>query len=163
MTIALTLRRLYQAPRNRVCQKSLHRPLFIGLLCLLAAFVFSALNGPPAWAQKAPVQQERSVVTPPPSPAGPIDLDRYFAEGYSIHGPAVLDSVSARALVFPGRQGQKGLTISLANKALVVMDSTGNVRNFSALAPGVSVLVCHRSDRVVIYLLSAPKGRARNA
>ncbi len=142
MIIAVFLKRLHQTPRNRVHQKSFRGPLFGALICLFAALTFLSMYGHPAWAQKASGQQERSVVSPPSSTPGPIDLDRYFAEGYSIHGPAALDSVSARVLVFPGRHGQKGLAISLANKAVVVMDAAGNLRSFSALGPGVSGILC---------------------
>jgi hypothetical protein len=163
MTIAMILRRCNQAPNNWMHRKSCHRPLFSALICLFAALAFSAVYGPTAWAQKASGQQEPSVASPQRSTAGPIDLDRYFAEGYSIQGPTVLDSVSTQALVFPGRHGLKGLTISLANKTVVVMDAAGNLKSFSALGPGVSVLVCHRSDRVDIYLVSAAKGGPRNA
>jgi hypothetical protein len=163
MTIAMILRLFNQASNNWDHRNSCHRPLFRALTCLLAILAFSAVCGSTAWAQKAGGQQEPSAVSPPRSAAGPIDLDRYFAEGYSIQGPTVLDSVSSQALVFPGRHGLKGLTISLANKSVVVMDAAGNVKSFSALAPGVSVLVCHRSDRVVIYLVSAAKGGPRNA
>ncbi len=163
MTIAVILKRLYQAPRNRVHQKSFRRALFGVLPCLLAILVFLAAYGPPVWGQKAPVPQERATVSPPRVQEGTIDLDQYVAEGYAIHGPYVLQSVSPKALVFPGRNGKKGIEISLANKPVVVMDAAGNIKSFSALGPGVSVLVCYRKDRVVIYLVSAAKGRSPNA
>jgi hypothetical protein len=157
MTIAIISKPLFQAPRNRVYRRSIHRLLSSGLICLLAALVFSALYGPPAWAQKT------AAVIPQPVSKGPIDVDQYIAAGYSVHGPQMLESVSAQALVFPGMTGQKGLEIGLRNKAVVVLDAAGNTSRLAALGPGVSVLVCHRKDRVVIYLVSNTKGRSRYA
>jgi len=58
---------------------------------------------------------------------------------------------------------QKGLEISLANKTVVVMDPSGTVRKLTALGPGVPVIVCHRKDRVVIYVVSGEKGRSSHA
>ena len=43
MTIAGFLKGLYQAPRNRVHQKSFHGLLFKALICLFAALAFSTL------------------------------------------------------------------------------------------------------------------------
>ncbi len=160
MTIAVILKRLYQAPRNRVHQKSFHRALFSALICLLVALAFSALCWSPAWAQKKATEPGRAVVNPPALTEKAMDLDRYFAEGYSIHGPAKLHSVTAQALVFPGRDEQKGFEISLANKAVVVMDEAGNARNFSALGPGVTVTVCYRNDRVVIFIVTPQQRRS---
>jgi hypothetical protein len=157
MTILVFSKRMYRAPRNRAYQKSLRVPLCSALICLLAVLAFSALYGPPAWAQKT------AVAIPPVISTGPTIVDQYIADGYSVHGPQALESVSAQALVFPGLTGQKGLEISLVNKAVVVLDAAGNASRFSGLRSGVSVRVCHRKDRVVIYLVSNTKGRSRYA
>jgi hypothetical protein len=162
MTIAVILKRLYQAPRNRVYQKSFHVQLFGVLTCLLAALAISALYVAPAWAQKKAVEPGRAVVNPPVLQQVPMDLERYFAEGYSIYGPAKLDSVSSKALVFPGEHDQKGLTISLLNKAVVVMDQAENAKSLRALGQGVSVIVCSRQDRVVIFIVTPQQGRSRH-
>jgi hypothetical protein len=157
MTIAVISKRLNQAARNRVQPTSFHAPLFRALICLLAALVFSAQYGAPAWAQKT------ASVSSTTSTKGTIDVDQYIAEGYSVTGPTMLESVSSQALIFPGLTGQKGLEISLRNKAVVALDATGKASSFATLGPGVSVLVCNRKDRVVIYLVSAQKGTSRYA
>jgi hypothetical protein len=157
MTIATISKQLFQVPRYRAYHKSFHRLLCRVLICLLAALVFSALYGPPAWAQKT------GAVVSVSTAKETIDVDQYLAEGYSVHGPMMLESASAKALVFPGLTGQKGLEISLTNKAVVVLDAAGNTSRLAALGPGVSVLVCHRKDRVIIYLKSATKGVSRYA
>ena len=112
--------------------------------CLLP-WRFRPFDGPPAWGQKRPLEPGRAVVNPPVLQQVPMDLERYLAEGYSIHGPAKLDSVTPQGLVFPGEHEQKGLEISLANKAVVVMDQAGNTGNLRALVPGTAVTVCYRN------------------
>jgi hypothetical protein len=157
MTIAVILKRLYEVPRKRVRHKSFRVSLLSPLIFLLAAVMFSSLCGDPAWAQKA------SAVSTTSSAKGTIDVDQYIAEGYSVHGPMELESASAKALVFPGLTGQKGLEISLVNKTVVVLDAAGNASTLLAVKAGVSVLVCHRKDKVVIYLKSATKGVSSHA
>jgi hypothetical protein len=157
MTIAVLSTLLNQAPGNGVHPKSVRAPLSSVLASLLAALVFLTCCGVPAWAQKT------VSVSSTTSTKGTIDVDQYIAEGYSVTGPTMLESVSSEVLVFPGLTGQKGLEISLRNKTVVTLDATGKASRFAALGKGVSVLVCHRKDRVVIYLVSATKGTSSYA
>jgi hypothetical protein len=83
-----------------------------------------------------------------------MQLDWYIAARYSIFGPARLASVSSSTLTFPGGYGVPGEAISLANKSVSVMNETGASVPFSALAPGTNVIVCNRSDSVVIFTVT---------
>jgi hypothetical protein len=163
MTIAMILKRLYQAPRNRVHQKSFRAPLFSVLICFLIALAFSSAYGQAARTQQKGSEPGRAVVNPPVVQQVPMDLERYYGEGYSVHGPAKLHSVNAQALVFAGEHGKEGLTVRLANKTVVVLDEAGNSRKFSALGPDVTVAVCNKQDRVVIFVVTPQQRRSRHA
>ena len=88
---------------------------------------------------------------------GPMQLDWYRAARYSIYGPASLFSVDSKGLGFPGGYGIPGKTVSLANKNISVMDEAGAPVSFTSLKPGTNVLVCDRSDSVVVFTVSSPE------
>ncbi len=87
------------------------------------------------------------------STTDPLHIGYYIAARYSIFGPAQLASVSSTSLVFPGEFGNPGLTITLANKSVSVMNESSTAVPFSTLAAGTRVIVCYRNDSVVIFAL----------
>jgi hypothetical protein len=92
----------------------------------------------------------------------PLHLNQYIAACYSIFGPARLASLTSQSLVFPGELGNPGVTISLANKTVSVMNEAGASLPFSTLGHGVSVIVCYRSDSVVVFALQSVSTGASN-
>jgi hypothetical protein len=86
-----------------------------------------------------------------------MQLNWYIAARYSIFGPARLASVSSSSLAFPGGYGIPGPTVSLVNKAVSVMNEAGASVPFSALGPGTNLIVCDRSDSVVIFVVPSPE------
>jgi len=92
-----------------------------------------------------------------PAP-GPMQLDWYIASRYSIYGPASLSSVDSKTLAFPGGYGIPGVTISLANKSVSVMNEAGATVSFTSLKPGTRVVVCDRSDSVVVFTITTTPG-----
>ncbi|MGO9116408.1 MAG: hypothetical protein ACLQPD_02230 [Desulfomonilaceae bacterium] len=128
----------------------------VKILALL--MVVGPLCGP-AWSQKAtpqttPQTGSQSVQSVPASIPGPMQLNWYRAARYSIFGPTPLNSVDSKSLGFTGGYGLPGVTISLANKNVSVMTETGASVPFSALAPGVRVVVCDRSGSVIFVVRS---------
>ena len=87
------------------------------------------------------------------STTDPLHIGHYIAARYSIFGPAQLASVSSSSLVFPGEFNNPGLTISLANKSVSVLNEASATVPFSTLAAGTRVIVCYRNDSVVIFAL----------
>jgi hypothetical protein len=83
----------------------------------------------------------------------PLHLDWYIAARYSIFGPAKLASTTSQRLVFPGEHGKPGVTVSLSNKTVSVMNEAGTAEPLSSLVPGTNVVVCYRKDSVVIFLV----------
>ncbi len=79
----------------------------------------------------------------------------YIAAGYSIFGPAQLASVTSSSLVFPGEFGTPGLTVTLSNKTVSVLNEAGASVPFSILGPGTNVIVCYKNDSVVIFALQS--------
>ena len=126
---------------RRVCR-------FSAILALL--MVFGPLCGA-AWSQKTSTQKSSQSVqsVQAPVPQG-LQLSWYIAARYSIFGPASINSVNSKSLGFARGYGRAGITINLSNKNVSVMDEAGISVPFSSLAPGVRVIVCDRSDSVVI-------------
>jgi hypothetical protein len=87
-----------------------------------------------------------------------MQLDWYIAARYSISGPVRLASVSSSSLSFSGGYGIPGGTLSLANKAVSVMNEAGVSLPFSVLVPGTNVIVCDRSDSVVVFTVTSTSG-----
>jgi hypothetical protein len=119
-----------------------------------------------AWSQKAtpqttPQTSSQAVQSLPASIPDATKLDWYIAARYTIFGPAPLNTVNSKSLGFTGANEIPGVTISLANKTVLVMTETGATVPFSALAPGVRVTVCDRSDSVVVFIVRASE--ANNA
>jgi hypothetical protein len=111
-----------------------------------------------AWSQKAtPQTSSQAVQSVPASLPDVTQLNWYIAARYSILGPVPLNSVDSKSLGFTGGYGIPGVTVSLANKRISVMTETGVPVPFSALAPGVRVVVCDRSDSVVIFIVRSPE------
>jgi hypothetical protein len=115
-----------------------------------------------AWSQKAtpqttPQTSSQAVQSVPASLPDVTQLNWYIAARYSILGPVPLNSVDSKSLGFTGGYGIPGVTVSLAKKQVSVMTETGAPVPFSALAPGVRVVVCDRSDSVVIFVVRSPE------
>jgi hypothetical protein len=139
--------------------KSSHRICRISVKILALLILIGPLCGT-AWSQKAPQQpaQQTRSQSPQVLPEGIPDyarIDWYIAARYSVFGPVPLDTVDSKKLTFTGSRDNPGVTINLANKKVSVMSEAGASLPFSALAPGVRVTVCDRSDNVVIFVVSS--------
>jgi len=94
---------------------------------------------------------------------GPMQLEWYIAARYSTFGPAALASVNSNSLAFAGSYSSSpDVTVSLTGKAVSVVNAAGVSVSFGALAPGTNVIVCNRSDSVVVFIVT-PTGGANNA
>ena len=131
--------------------------MVLGLLCGVACG-----QQTPAKASSQSPQSTQALQALQATVPGPMQLNWYIAARYSIFGPAPLASVSSTSLSFPGGYGIPGATFSLANKSVSVMNEAGASVPFSALVPGTNVIVCDRSDSVVVFTVTASQG-ASNA
>ena len=138
-----------------VCRFSAKILVFLMVLGLLCGSAWSQQTPPKASSQSP--QSLQSLQSLPVSVPGPMQLNWYIAARYSIFGPARLASVSSSSLAFPGGYGIPGPTVSLVNKAVSVMNEAGASVPFSALGPGTNLIVCDRSDSVVIFVVPSPE------
>ncbi len=144
-----------------VCRFSAKILVFLMVLGLLCGSAWSQQTSPKASSQSPQSPQSlqalQSLQSLPVSVPGPMQLNWYIAARYSIFGPARLASVSSSSLAFPGGYGIPGPTVSLVNKAVSVMNEAGASVPFSALGPGTNLIVCDRSDSVVIFVVPSPE------
>jgi hypothetical protein len=126
---------------RRVCR-------FSAILALL--MVFGPLCGA-AWTQKTSPQKSSQSLESLQAPIlDATRLDWFIAARYSVFGPASLNSVNSTSLGFARGYGLPALTFNLTNKNVAVINQAGASLAFSALEPGVRVIVCDRRDSVVI-------------
>ncbi len=141
-------------PSHRVCRYSAQ---------ILALLIVLGPLGGAAWSQKtSPQKSSQSLQSLPGTIPDATNLDWYIAARYSIFGPAALSSVDSKSLVFPAKYGIPGVTVNLANKKVSVMNEAGAFVPFSTLQSGGRVIVCDRSDSVVIFTVRpAEEGNAK--
>jgi hypothetical protein len=128
--------------------------VFCGLI-FVALLAACCCSGSTAWAQaksKTAPATKPQVQQLPQLPTGPVTPDQLIAQQYACFGPAQIDSASPQAIVFGGKHGQPGLTISVAGKPMTVMDEAGNIKSRGSLRSGTWVTVCSRADSVIVYI-----------
>jgi|GEM_PF-5756752 len=140
------------------CRKRVLYSLVFMTLLVACCFSWST-----AWAQSKP--QTAPAVKPAPVPQLPtvVTIDKLIADRFSCFGPAKLKTVTSQSLIFPGKEvDEDGLTISLTGRTVSVTDQVGNTQSLTALRSGTRVVVCQRTDKVVV-IITPEKKRVGNA
>jgi hypothetical protein len=132
-------------------------------LVFVALLVACCSSWSTAWAQAKPKTAPATKPLPVPElPTGRSTINRLIADRHSCSGPTKLISVTPQGLVFPGKDDENPMTISLAGKSVTVMDQAGNTQSLSALRSGIRVIVCQKADSMVV-IITPEKKRVGNA